>query len=69
MTEKNEGIKKIKVKWVKSANGAKLPHKRTIKALGFRRLQSEVVKEATPQILGMVNSVRHLVEVTEVSET
>ncbi len=68
MTAKTNTPPKIKVKWVKSANGAILRHKRTIKALGFTRLQSEVVKEATPQVLGMVNSVRHLVVVTEVSD-
>ena len=60
--------KKIHVKWVKSAIGAKPQHKKTIKALGFRRLQGEVTKVATPQVLGMVNSVRHLVQVTEVAE-
>jgi large subunit ribosomal protein L30 len=59
-------VKKIHIKWVKSLSGAKEPHRRTIKALGFTKLQSEVVKEATPQILGMVHSVRHLVKVTEV---
>lgn len=60
--------KTIRIKWVKSANGSKEPHKRTIKALGFRRLQSEVVHKASPQILGMINSVRHLVKVMEISE-
>ena len=69
MSKSVETARKIRVKWVKSSNGAKLPHKRTIKALGLRRLQGEVVKEATPAILGMVQSVRHLVEVTEVSES
>lgn len=65
MTEKTESIKTIRVKWVKSSNGSKIAHKRTIKALGFRKLQSEVVKEASPQVLGMINSVRHLVKVLE----
>ena len=60
--------KQIRVRWVRSSNGSKEPHKRTIKALGLHRLQGEVVKTATPQILGMVTSVRHLVEVTEVSQ-
>lgn len=69
MSENVETVRKIRVKWVRSSNGAKLPHKRTIKALGLRRLQGEVIKEATPAILGMVQSVRHLVEVTEVSES
>jgi large subunit ribosomal protein L30 len=60
--------KTVRIKWIKSANGAKEPQKRTIKALGFRRLQSEVVHKASPQILGMVNAVRHLVKVMEISE-
>jgi large subunit ribosomal protein L30 len=59
--------RKIHIKWVKSLSGAKEPHRRTIKALGLTKLQSEVVKEATPQILGMVKAVRHLVRVTEVA--
>jgi len=59
--------KKIHIKWIKSINGAKKPQRGTIKALGLTKLQSEVVKEATPQIQGMVFSVRHLVKVTEVS--
>jgi large subunit ribosomal protein L30 len=58
--------KRILVKWIKSTNGAKAPQRRTIKALGLHRLQNEVVKDASPQILGMVHSVRHLVQVTEV---
>ena len=57
---------KIHIKWIKSMNGMKIEQKRTIKALGFTKLQSEVIKEATPQILGMVKHVRHLVKVTEV---
>ncbi len=64
----DDTAKRIRIKWVKSANGAKEPHKRTIKALGLTRLQSHVIKDASPQVLGMARSVRHLVEVTEVSE-
>jgi large subunit ribosomal protein L30 len=37
--------------------------KATIKALGFRKLNQVIEKEATPQILGMVKKVQHLVEV------
>ena len=35
--------------------------KRTLDALGLRKLNQTVEHEATPQILGMVNNVRHLV--------
>ncbi|MFT5143597.1 MAG: large subunit ribosomal protein L30 [Rhodothermales bacterium] len=39
--------------------------KRTIEALGFRRLHQTVEHQDTPQIRGMVNKVLHLVTVTE----
>ncbi len=40
--------------------------KRTLKALGLRKMLSSVEVEATPQILGMVKAVHHLVKVEEV---
>ncbi len=55
---------KIKAKWVKSAIGFSERQKRTIKALGFKKLQSEVEHEDTPQIRGMIEHVRHLVKWT-----
>ena len=66
MTDNTE--KQIRVRWVRSTNGSKEPHKRTIRALGLHRLNDEVLKTASPQVLGMVKSVRHLVEVTEVPQ-
>ncbi len=63
-----KAIPQIRIKWVKSAIGAQRAHKRTIKALGLKRLQSEVVHAATPQVVGMARSVSHLVRVTEVSD-
>lgn len=59
-------MSKIKIKWVKSAIGRKEDHKRTIRALGLKKLNHEVIQEATPQILGMVNQVAYLLEVEEV---
>jgi large subunit ribosomal protein L30 len=55
---------KIKAKWVKSAIGFSSRQKRTIEALGFKKLQSVVVHEDTPQIRGMIEKVRHLVDWT-----
>lgn len=57
---------KIKITQVKS--GIKRPEnqKRTLKALGFSKLNQAIEHEATPQILGMVNVVKHLVKVEEV---
>lgn len=55
----------IKIKQVKSAIKRPADQKATIKALGFRRLNHVVEKEATPQILGMVKKIQHLIVVVE----
>ena len=55
---------KLKLKWVKSAIGFSERQKNTIKALGFKKLQSTVEHEDTPQIRGMIEKVRHLVDWT-----
>lgn len=55
----------IKIKQVRSTIKKPLRQKRTIKALGFKKLNQVIEKEATPQILGMVNKVSHLVEVVD----
>jgi len=54
---------KIKIKQVRSAINRPARQKATIKALGLRKLNEVIEKEATPQILGMVKKVQHLVEV------
>jgi large subunit ribosomal protein L30 len=53
--------KKIKITQVRSVIGKLEAHKRTIKALGLRKIRSSVVHEDTPVVRGMVNSVKHLV--------
>ncbi len=55
----------IKVKQVKSRIGAPIDQKRTLDALGLRKLNSVVEKDATPQVLGMINKVKHLVVVVK----
>ena len=55
---------KILIKQVKSRINRPARQKKTLDALGLRKLNQVVEKEATPQILGMVTPVRHLVEVT-----
>ncbi|MGB0166346.1 MAG: 50S ribosomal protein L30 [Luteibaculum sp.] len=57
---------KIVIKQIKSSIDRPEDQKRTLKALGINKLHRPVEKEATPQILGMVNKVKHLVEVTEI---
>lgn len=55
----------IKIKQVRSAIKRPARQKETIKALGFRRLNQVIEKEATPQILGMIKKVAHMVEVVD----
>ncbi len=59
---------KIQIKQVKSRIGRPERQKRTLDALGLRKMNQVVEHNATPDILGMVNKVRHRVPVTEVAE-
>ena len=54
----------IIIKQIKSRINCPAVQKRTLDALGLRKMNHSVVKEDTPDIRGMVNKVRHLVEVT-----
>jgi large subunit ribosomal protein L30 len=56
----------LKVTQVRSVIGSKEGHKRTVRALGLKRIRDSRVHEDTPQIRGMVHKVRHLVEAEEV---
>ena len=55
----------IKIKQVKSRIKCPAVQKRTLDALGLKRIGQVVEHQATPQILGMVTKVRHLVTVVE----
>ena len=57
---------KIKVTQVKSSIKRLRPQKRTLEALGLRGIGKEITHEATPNILGMIEKVKHLVKITEV---
>jgi len=56
-------MKKIRVTQVKSVIDRPERQKRTMVALGLKKLNATVEVEATPQILGMVRKVEHLVKV------
>lgn len=58
--------KMLKITQVKSLIGHKIDHKRTVEALGLRRIRHSVVQKDTPQIRGMINKVNHLVSVEEI---
>ena len=56
---------KIKVTKQKSAINRTQNQKRTLEALGLRKIGQTVEHDATPNIIGMVNKVKHLVSVEE----
>ena len=57
---------KIRITQVKSRIGSTPRQKRTLDALGLRKMHRSVELEATPQILGMVEKLRHLLQVEEI---
>ncbi len=56
---------KIKIKLTRSKIGKTERQKRTVEALGLRKIGQIVEKEDTPQIRGMVKKISHMVEVIE----
>ncbi|MBC5621466.1 MULTISPECIES: 50S ribosomal protein L30 [Butyricimonas] len=57
---------KIKITLVKSRSGSDKRQLGTLNALGLGRVNSSVEHETSPQIMGMVAKVKHLVRVEEV---
>ena len=55
----------LKITWKKSAIGHREDQKRTIRALGLRRLGQSVVHGDSPTVRGMIQKVRHLLLVEE----
>lgn len=53
----------IKIKQIKSRIGASVDQKRTLEALGLKKLNHTVEKEDTPALRGMIRKVHHLVTV------
>ena len=56
---------KVKITQVKSLIDRSKRQKDTVKALGLKKMNQTVIKEVTPQIMGMINKVAHLVKVEE----
>jgi large subunit ribosomal protein L30 len=57
---------KVRIKLVKSRFGRLKKHAASLSGLGLRKINQEVVIDATPENMGMVNQVRYLLEVEEV---
>ncbi|MCD4680269.1 MAG: 50S ribosomal protein L30 [Bacteroidales bacterium] len=59
-------MKKIRIKQIKSGIGRSLRQKRTLRALGFRKMHQCIELEVSPQIMGMVEKVQHLLIIEEI---
>jgi large subunit ribosomal protein L30 len=59
---------KIRVTQISSKIGSPHRQKATLAALGLKKVDASVEVEATPQVLGMVTAVRHLVKVEEIKK-
>jgi len=59
-------MKKVKVTQIVSAINRPARQKRTLIALGIKKLHNPIEHEATPQVMGMVAKVSHLVKVEEI---
>jgi large subunit ribosomal protein L30 len=59
-------MSKVKITQVKSTIDRPKRQKDTVRALGIRKMNQSVEHEATPQILGMIAKVQHLLRVEEV---
>lgn len=57
---------RIRITLVRSPISCAPSHRRTVQALGLRRLNAVVEKTATPPILGMVRAVSYLLRVEEI---
>lgn len=55
----------IKIKLVKSPIGKIEKHRRTVEALGFKKVNQVVEKNDTPQIRGMINRISFMVELVD----
>ncbi|MCK9268141.1 MAG: 50S ribosomal protein L30 [Alkaliphilus sp.] len=57
---------KLSIKLIRSVIGAKPNQRKTVEALGLGKMGQVTEKEDTPQIRGMIETVKHLVEVEEI---
>ena len=59
-------MSRVKVTQIRSIIDRPKRQKETMKALGLTRIRKAVEHEATPQVLGMINKIKHLVKVEEI---
>jgi large subunit ribosomal protein L30 len=59
-------LAELKITLVKSTIGAIPKHRKTVQALGLRKINSSVIRQDSPAVRGMIDQVTHLLKVTEV---
>jgi large subunit ribosomal protein L30 len=59
-------MKKIKITQVRSAIDRPIRQKRSLEALGLKKMHQTVEHNPTPQILGIVEKIKHLIQVEEI---
>jgi large subunit ribosomal protein L30 len=64
----SDGEGKLRITLVRSLIGRPRAQRRTVRALGLKRLQHSVVHEDTPEIKGMIRKVSHLLRVEPLEE-
>ena len=66
MATAKKNLEKVKITQIRSVIGQVEKHKRTIEALGLKRIRHSVVHDLTPAIEGMITQVKHLVTVEKI---
>jgi len=64
--KKKPEYSKIKIKLIKSLIGRSDRQQATVKGLGLRKINSEVIREKRPEILGMIKKIEFMLQVEEV---
>jgi large subunit ribosomal protein L30 len=59
-------MKKVRITQIRSVIGRPERQKRTIVALGLKRMHHTIEVEATPQVMGMIEKVKHLLSIEEI---
>jgi large subunit ribosomal protein L30 len=68
MAKKKAQPGKLRIKQVRSLSGRPENHRRTLRALGFTKNQQTRIHDDTPAIRGMIEQVKHLIDVQPVEE-
>lgn len=62
---KTAQLKKLRIRQIRSIIGGTEKQRSVLRSLGLKKMHQEVVHPANPSILGMINKIPHLLQVTE----